>query len=48
MLCAAIGLIAVAFVILEWIRTAWAERRGAADGPVLQADAAKAPEGDTA
>ncbi len=48
MLCAAIGLIAVGFVILEWIRSAWAERRRAADGPVLQADAAKAVEGDTA
>ncbi|MDQ3246155.1 MAG: MFS transporter [Pseudomonadota bacterium] len=45
---AGIGLIAVAFVILEWMRTAWAGRRHAADGPVLQADAARAAEGDTA
>jgi PAT family beta-lactamase induction signal transducer AmpG len=45
---ALIGLIAVAFVALEWARTAWAARREAADGPVLQADAARAAEGDTA
>ena len=48
MLTAGIGLIAVAFVVLEWIRSAWAERRRAASGPVLQADAARAAEGDTA
>jgi PAT family beta-lactamase induction signal transducer AmpG len=49
LLTAAIGLLAVAFVVLEWARTAWAERRRpAADGPVLQADAARAAEGDTA
>ena len=47
-LCAGIGLVAVVFVILEWVRSAWAERRRAADGPVLQADAARAAEGDTA
>ena len=45
---AAIGLIAVAFVALEWARTVWAERRRAAAGPVLAADAARAAEGDTA
>ncbi|MGI8611584.1 MAG: AmpG family muropeptide MFS transporter [Sphingomicrobium sp.] len=45
---AMIGLIAVGFVALEWMRTAWAGRRRAADGPVLAADAAKASEGDTA
>ncbi|GAA4722118.1 MFS transporter [Sphingomonas lutea] len=48
MLCAAIGLIAVGFVLLEWMRQAWADRHRAANGPVLQADAAKAVEGDTA
>lgn len=45
---AAIGLIAVAFVALEWIRVAWRERREAADGPVPASDAARATEGDTA
>ncbi len=45
---ALIGLIAVGFVILEWARTAWVERRQTADGPMLQADAARAAEGDTA
>jgi PAT family beta-lactamase induction signal transducer AmpG len=45
---AMIGLIAVMFVALEWMRTAWAGRRRAAAGPVLAADAAKAAEGDTA
>ena len=44
---AMIGLIAVAFVALEWIRVAWSERRRA-NGPVLAADAARAAEGDTA
>ena len=48
LLTAAIGLVAIVFVILEWIRTAWADRRRAAGGPVLQADAARAAEGDTA
>ena len=45
---AAIGLIAVAFVALEWIRVAWKERREAADGPVPASDATRATEGDTA
>jgi MFS transporter, PAT family, beta-lactamase induction signal transducer AmpG len=45
---AAIGLIAVAFVVLEWIRVAWNDRRSAADGPVPASDAARAAEGDTA
>ncbi|HKH29253.1 MAG TPA: hypothetical protein VKA61_13095, partial [Sphingomicrobium sp.] len=45
---AAIGLIAVAFVVLEWIRVAWRDRRLAADGPVPASDAARAAEGDTA
>ena len=44
---AAIGLIAVAFVILEWMRVAWNERR-LAGGPVPASDAARATEGDTA
>jgi PAT family beta-lactamase induction signal transducer AmpG len=44
---AMIGLIAVAFVALEWARTAWNDsRRGSGD--VLDADAARAMEGDTA
>jgi PAT family beta-lactamase induction signal transducer AmpG len=45
---ALIGLLAVAFVALEWARTAWNERRKPADGPVLASDAARAAEGDTA
>jgi PAT family beta-lactamase induction signal transducer AmpG len=45
---AALGLIAVFFVILEWVRVAWSERRLRADGPVPAADAARATEGDTA
>ncbi|MEO5972323.1 MAG: MFS transporter [Sphingomicrobium sp.] len=45
---ALIGLIAVVFVAVEWMRTAWAGRRRATDGPVLAADAARASEGDTA
>jgi PAT family beta-lactamase induction signal transducer AmpG len=45
---ALIGLIAVAFVALEWARTVWAERRQAGTGDVLDADAARAAEGDTA
>ncbi|WP_294008654.1 MFS transporter [Sphingomonas sp.] len=48
LLTAAIGIIAVVFVILEWIRTAWAGRKRASTGPVLAADAAKVSEGDTA
>jgi PAT family beta-lactamase induction signal transducer AmpG len=47
LLCAAIGLVAVGFVILEWMRTAWADR-GKGSGDVLDADAARAAEGDTA
>ncbi|WP_240325512.1 AmpG family muropeptide MFS transporter [Sphingomonas mesophila] len=46
-LCALIGVVAVGFVILEWVRVAWAERRRG-DGDVLSADAARAVEGDTA
>jgi PAT family beta-lactamase induction signal transducer AmpG len=45
---AAIGLIAVAFVVLEWIRVAWKDRRSAANGPVPASDAARATGGDTA
>jgi PAT family beta-lactamase induction signal transducer AmpG len=47
MLCAAIGLVAVGFVVLEWIRVAWTGRRRKS-GDVLAADAARAAEGDTA
>lgn len=47
LLTAAIGIIAVIFVILEWIRTAWNERRKGR-GDVLAADAARAAQGDTA
>ena len=47
-LTAAIGLVAVAFVALEWIRTAWSNRRRDTAGPVPAADAARAAEGDTA
>jgi MFS transporter, PAT family, beta-lactamase induction signal transducer AmpG len=45
---AAIGLIAVAFVMLEWLRIMWKERRSAANGPVPASDAARSAEGDTA
>ena len=45
---AAIGLIAVGFVVLEWLRVAWKDRRRAAEGPVPASDAARAAEGDTA
>ncbi|HEU5481547.1 MAG TPA: MFS transporter [Sphingomicrobium sp.] len=45
MLCAAIGLIAVVFVILEWFRVAWTNRHGKSDVP---ADAARATQGDSA
>ncbi|MEO7635978.1 MAG: MFS transporter [Sphingomicrobium sp.] len=45
---AAIGLIAVGFVILEWIRQALIERRRSLEGPVPASDAARAAEGDTA
>ena len=44
---AAIGLIAVAFVVLEWMRVAWKERRPAG-WRVPASDAARAAEGDTA
>lgn len=46
-LTAAIGLIAVCFVILEWVRVAWKDR-GRPPGDVLAADAARAAQGDTA
>jgi MFS transporter, PAT family, beta-lactamase induction signal transducer AmpG len=45
---ALLGLLAVGFVALEWMRTAWAERRQRTSGPVLGADAVRATEGDTA
>jgi PAT family beta-lactamase induction signal transducer AmpG len=46
---ALIGLVAVAFVALEWARTVWNDRRSKADGgPVLASDAARLTEGDTA
>lgn len=48
LLTAAIGVIAIVFVLLEWIRVVWAGRRRRADGPVLAADAVRASEGDTA
>jgi PAT family beta-lactamase induction signal transducer AmpG len=44
---ALIGLVAVGFVVLEWVRTAMAERNKG-NGDVLDADAARAAEGDTA
>jgi MFS transporter, PAT family, beta-lactamase induction signal transducer AmpG len=48
-LTAAIGIIAVVFVILEWVRVVWIERRRrAAEGRVLASDAARAAQGDTA
>jgi len=46
-LTAAIGLIAVVFVVLEWIRVAWNARRKSA-GDILASDSARAAEGDTA
>lgn len=46
-LCAAIGIVAVVFVILEWIRVVWSENRRR-KGDVLAADAARAAQGDTA
>jgi len=45
---ALIGLVSVLFVVLEWVRTVWAEQRRRSDGPVLAADVARAVEGDTA
>jgi PAT family beta-lactamase induction signal transducer AmpG len=47
-LTATIGLVAVAFVALEWARTSWNGRKARADGPVPAGDAARAAEGDTA
>jgi PAT family beta-lactamase induction signal transducer AmpG len=47
LLTAMIGIVAVVFVILEWIRTAWNERRDGL-GDVPAADAARATQGDTA
>ena len=44
---ALIGLSAVVFVALEWVRTSWRERREAADGPVPAGDSARAAQGDT-
>lgn len=44
---ALIGLVAVGFVILEWIRTAMADR-SKGDGDILASDAAKEAQGDTA
>jgi PAT family beta-lactamase induction signal transducer AmpG len=43
----AIGLIAVLFVALEWMRTGWNNRRERAGGDILASDAARASEGDT-
>ena len=43
-----IGLIAVGFVVLEWIRTAMKDRNGRVGGDVLAADQVRAEEGDTA
>lgn len=45
---ALIGLISAAFVVLEWIRVAWAARRRDSVGPMPAADAARAAQGDTA
>jgi PAT family beta-lactamase induction signal transducer AmpG len=45
---AMLGLIAVGFVVLEWMRQEWAERRQRIDGAVPASDAARAAEGDTA
>ena len=46
LLTAAIGLVAVFFVVLEWARVAWYGRKRA-DGPVPASDAARAAQGDT-
>jgi PAT family beta-lactamase induction signal transducer AmpG len=45
---AMLGLIAVGFVVLEWMRQEWAERRQRIDGAVPASDVARAAEGDTA
>lgn len=47
LLCAAIGIVAVVFVILEWIRVVWSENQRRR-GDVLAADAARSAQGDTA
>jgi hypothetical protein len=47
-LTATIGLVAVGFVVLEWMRQGWNGRRQRASGPVPAGDAARAAEGDTA
>ena len=46
-LCAMIGLVAVGFVVLEWVRTAMRDGRSGG-GAVLAADQVRAEEGDTA
>ncbi|GAA4027395.1 MFS transporter [Sphingomonas rosea] len=46
-LTAKIGLIAIGFVALEWVRQAWNGRRGGA-GDLPASDSARAAEGDTA
>ena len=45
---ALIGLIAVFFVFLEWIRTVWAERRQREGPAFVPTDGLRAAEGDTA
>jgi PAT family beta-lactamase induction signal transducer AmpG len=45
---ALIGVVAIAFVALEWARVAWSGRSAKSDGPVPAADAARAANGDTA
>ncbi|WP_346774085.1 hypothetical protein [Sphingomonas sp. HDW15A] len=45
---AMIGLVAVGFVMLEWIRTAMRDRNGKTGGDVLAADQVRAEQGDTA
>jgi PAT family beta-lactamase induction signal transducer AmpG len=47
LLTAAIGVVAVLFVVLEWVRVAWAGRRRGEGGDILAADAARAAQGDT-
>ncbi len=46
--CAALGLIAVVFCLLEWMRSVWAERRSARPERVPGSDAGKVVVGDTA
>jgi PAT family beta-lactamase induction signal transducer AmpG len=45
---AALGLLAIAFVALEWVRSAWTGRRARESARISEADAARAVEGDTA